>query len=107
MESDKKILKTITGRKEYTCLGCPLTRNRSNWCFRLCTPDDQGRGRCGRIAPHSLRSNIQLSIERFNKRQLADHCEKLERFFLGSTTEKVISYSSIPIFAIPPAFCLK
>ena len=31
---------------------------------------------------------------------------KLERFFLGSTTEKVISYTSIPIFAIPPAFCL-
>jgi nucleotide-binding universal stress UspA family protein len=31
----------------------------------------------------------------------------LERFFLGSTTEKVISYSSIPIFAIPPAHCLK
>jgi len=27
---------------------------------------------------------------------------KLERFFLGSTTEKVISYTSIPIFAIPP-----
>lgn len=32
---------------------------------------------------------------------------KLERFFLGSTTEKVISYSHIPIFAIPPAQCLK
>jgi nucleotide-binding universal stress UspA family protein len=30
---------------------------------------------------------------------------KLERFFLGSTTEKVISYSSIPIFAIPPSQC--
>ncbi len=28
---------------------------------------------------------------------------KLERFFLGSTTEKVISYSHIPIFAIPPS----
>jgi nucleotide-binding universal stress UspA family protein len=31
----------------------------------------------------------------------------LERFFLGSTTEKVISYSRIPIFAIPPAQCPK
>jgi len=30
---------------------------------------------------------------------------KLERFFLGSTTEKVISYSRVPVFAIPPAFC--
>lgn len=30
---------------------------------------------------------------------------KLERFFLGSTTEKVISYSHMPIFAIPPSHC--
>ena len=30
---------------------------------------------------------------------------KLERFFLGSTTEKVISYSHIPVFAIPPKEC--
>jgi nucleotide-binding universal stress UspA family protein len=32
---------------------------------------------------------------------------KLERFFLGSTTEKVISHSQIPVFAIPPAQCAK
>jgi nucleotide-binding universal stress UspA family protein len=31
---------------------------------------------------------------------------KMERFFLGSTTEKVISYTDIPIFAIPPKYCL-
>ena len=31
---------------------------------------------------------------------------KLERFFLGSTTEKVISFTEIPIFAIPPTYCL-
>jgi nucleotide-binding universal stress UspA family protein len=30
---------------------------------------------------------------------------RIERFFLGSTTEKVISYSHIPIFAIPPSHC--
>jgi nucleotide-binding universal stress UspA family protein len=30
---------------------------------------------------------------------------KLERFFLGSTTEKVISHSHVPIFAIPPSEC--
>ncbi len=30
---------------------------------------------------------------------------KLERFFLGSTTEKVISYTHVPIFASPPAQC--
>lgn len=34
---------------------------------------------------------------------MSTYCQsKLERFFLGSTTEKVISYSNIPIFAIPP-----
>lgn len=32
---------------------------------------------------------------------------KLERFFLGSTTEKVISYSHIPIFALPPSYCAR
>ncbi|MFQ6036991.1 MAG: universal stress protein [Candidatus Aminicenantales bacterium] len=31
----------------------------------------------------------------------------LERFFLGSTTEKVISYSSVPVFAIPPSQCAR
>jgi nucleotide-binding universal stress UspA family protein len=30
---------------------------------------------------------------------------KLERFLLGSTTEKIISHSPIPIFAIPPKHC--
>jgi len=28
---------------------------------------------------------------------------KIERFFLGSTTEKVISYTQVPVFAIPPS----
>jgi nucleotide-binding universal stress UspA family protein len=32
---------------------------------------------------------------------------KLERFFLGSTTEKVISHAHIPIFAIPPSHCAR
>jgi hypothetical protein len=41
--------------------GCPLTRNRSNWCFRLCTPK-AGRGRCGRLAPHGFLSRIQQAI---------------------------------------------
>jgi len=27
---------------------------------------------------------------------------RLERFFLGSTTEKVVSYTHLPVFAIPP-----
>lgn len=31
----------------------------------------------------------------------------VERFFLGSTTEKVISYASTPVLALPAAFCKK
>jgi nucleotide-binding universal stress UspA family protein len=29
----------------------------------------------------------------------------LGRFFLGSTTEKVISHTSLPVFALPPHYC--
>jgi nucleotide-binding universal stress UspA family protein len=45
----------------------------------------------------------------------AHHCDMIvistcgpgavERFFLGSTTEKVISYSSVPVFALPSYYC--
>lgn len=31
----------------------------------------------------------------------------LERFFLGSTTEKVISYSTVPVLALPSNYCQK
>jgi hypothetical protein len=56
--------KTATGLKDYSYLGCPLTRNRTPWCFRLCIPDRNGYGECGRIAPHGFKSRIQLGIER-------------------------------------------
>lgn len=58
----KRQIKPRRRFKEYTYLGCPLTRNRTPWCFRLCTPDTVGNGVCGRIAPHSLKSRIQQSI---------------------------------------------
>ena len=40
----KRRVKTSSGLKQYTYLGCPLTRNRSPQCFRLCTPDGEGHG---------------------------------------------------------------
>ena len=55
--------------KEYTYRGCPLTKNRSPWCFRLCKPNADGTGFCGRVAPHGFKSRIQQAIEDFNKRQ--------------------------------------
>ncbi|MBC8871697.1 MAG: PaaI family thioesterase [Planctomycetes bacterium] len=82
MEADKKTVRTSKGLNEYTCVGCPLTRNRTAWCFRLCDPDVEGNGRCGRIAPHSLKGRTQLSIENYEKKQLEAHYEKLERLYL-------------------------
>lgn len=78
----KKKIRTRRGLKEYTYLGCPLTRNNSAWCYRLCQPDAQGHGRCGRLAPHGLKSRIQQSIEDHGKKLLAEHCEKLEHMYL-------------------------
>ena len=48
---------------EYTVLGCPLTKSRTAWCHRVCTPVD-GIGACGRVAPHSLMGRTQQAILR-------------------------------------------
>ena len=84
VKTTKRRVKTSTGLKEYTYLGCPLTRNRSPWCFRLCTPDVEGHGHCGRNAPHALTGRIQAGILEYNKRQRAAHCKKLESMYLAA-----------------------
>jgi len=64
--------KQVSKRKhlrEYTYLGCPMTKNRSPWCFRMCKPNADGIGLCGRVAPHGFKSRIQQAIEDYNKRQ--------------------------------------
>jgi len=55
--------------KKYTYLGCPLTKNRSPWCFRMCKPNADGTGLCGRVAPHGLKSRVQQGIEDYKRRQ--------------------------------------
>jgi hypothetical protein len=55
--------------KGYTYLGCPMTKNRSPWCFRMCRPNADGTGFCGRVAPHGFKSRIQQGIEDFKKRR--------------------------------------
>lgn len=84
MKEVKRKVRTIKGLKEYTYLGCPLTRSRSAWCYRICNPDGDGKGRCGRVAPHSLKSYIQANIEDFNKKQLKKHFEKIEKMYLSN-----------------------
>lgn len=83
----KKTIRTVRtskGVKKYTYLGCPLTRNRSAWCYRICPPDQEGRGRCGRIAPHSLKSSTQLAIAKYKKKRLSEHYERLESMYLSA-----------------------
>jgi acyl-coenzyme A thioesterase PaaI-like protein len=84
MKTETRTVRTNRGLKEYTYLGCPLTRNRTPWCFRLCNPDTDGHGECGRIAPHSFKSKIQLGIEAHNQKLLEEHLSKLERMYLST-----------------------
>ncbi len=41
--------------------GCPLTRNRSSWCFALCDPF-MGEGECGRHAYHAYMGRTAQAI---------------------------------------------
>lgn len=47
--------------------GCPRTKNRTPWCFNLCTPDE-GKGECGRIQPYSLLGRTDGAILRHRAR---------------------------------------
>ena len=53
-----------------TYLGCPLTRSRTPWCFRMCVPTESGNGFCGRIAPHAIRSRIQMAIDKYKQEEM-------------------------------------
>lgn len=45
----------------YSYLGCPETVSRVPWCYRICKPIN-GKGTCGRVAPHVLKGRIQRAI---------------------------------------------
>jgi acyl-coenzyme A thioesterase PaaI-like protein len=53
--------------------------------FRLCTPDADGFGRCGRQAPHGLKGKTQFSIEQqHGRKRLEAQFEELERRYLAA-----------------------
>jgi hypothetical protein len=79
-DPQKRTVRTRKGVREYTFLGCPLTRQRSAWCFRLCQPDENGKGQCGRVAPHGLVGRTAIAIARHQART-ARH-ESLEQLYL-------------------------
>jgi hypothetical protein len=67
-----KIINTVVRKRSlpnYTYLGCSMTKNRSPWCFRLCQPNSNGFGKCGRPAPHFYQGRIQLGIIEFEKQK--------------------------------------
>ena len=82
MTSQKRTVRTARGTRDYTYLGCPLTRNRSAWCFRICLPDKAGQGHCGRVAPHGIKGRTQLAIEGHGRRLLSARFEQLETAYL-------------------------
>ena len=54
----------------YITLRCVVAGHQVTWCKGLCEPID-GRGTCGRLAPHSLKSATQLAIAAYNRRNEA------------------------------------
>ncbi len=88
MSENRKTVRTHKGIREYTYLGCPLTRNRSAWCFRMCSPDDDGQGYCGRVAPHGIKGKTQAGIEKYNKQQTQEHCDHLEHLYLADPSNE-------------------
>lgn len=65
-EKTIRTVRTKRGVRENYRAGCPLTKNRAAWCFRLCDPDAAGEGQCGRLAPHGLTSRTQRAIADHN-----------------------------------------
>jgi len=49
----------------------------------LCTPDGEGHGHCGRVAPHSLKSAIQSAIEKHGKKQIEKRLNGQESTYLN------------------------
>lgn len=87
-ELPKKTIRTVRTKKgvrEYYWVGCPLTKNRAAWCFRLCDPDADGKGQCGRLAPHGLKSRTQRAIAEHGRQRRAAHLVALENDYLAGT----------------------
>lgn len=47
-----------------------MVGHQASWCRGLCRPLD-GRGICGRLAPHAMLDRTQLAILRYKERQAA------------------------------------
>jgi hypothetical protein len=61
-----QLRKRINRIPAFTFHGCVVTKHRSKSCRGLCRPIN-GIGACGRIAPHSMLSRIQMSIAAYKR----------------------------------------
>ncbi len=84
-EKTIRTVRTKRGVREYYWVGCPLTKNRTAWCFRICDPDAEGKGQCGRLAPHGLKGRTQRAIADHNAKKRAAHLVALENDYLAVT----------------------
>jgi uncharacterized protein (TIGR00369 family) len=50
----------------------------------LCTPEADGSGKCGRVAPHSFKSRIQRGIADHKQRSQDDHFSRLEHMYVAA-----------------------
>jgi hypothetical protein len=67
--ANRRVVKREKRRvKEYTVLGCPLTKSHSLWCHGLCVPQE-GIGYCGRVAPHTVTGRTQMAILKYKIKQ--------------------------------------
>ncbi len=66
-----QLRKRVNRIPRFTFHGCVVTKHRSKSCRGLCQPIN-GIGACGRIAPHSMVSKIQLGIAA-HKREVERH----------------------------------
>ena len=72
MIQNVKVVRIPRTNRTYAFNGCPLTRHQGLKCFRSCVPAADDRGPCGRIAPHSIKSQIQQAIENHKRRLTAE-----------------------------------
>lgn len=54
-----------------------MTKSHTLWCFQFCTPV-QGKGECGRIAPHGILGKTREAILRHRQEQLCAGAQKAD-----------------------------
>lgn len=66
------LLRPVEERKQpslrtYTVIRCPFNGHQVSFCRGLCQPIE-GKGHCGRLAPHAMIGRHQAAIARYAER---------------------------------------